>query len=166
MKYVAIINDRRFEIEILRDGTLTVNGEPRDIDFLEIAESRFSVIKDYRSSELVIEESASGLQVLMDGRIYEVQVLDERALLMANRKGGIKSKTGEVVAPMPGLIIEVKVNVGDIVHEGQTLVILESMKMQNELKAAREGQVTSVAVSKGQTVDKGATLIVVGDVPA
>lgn len=166
MKYVAIVNERRFEIEILADGKITVDGKPHDIDFLDIGEERFSVIKDYRSAELVVEEVPTGLQVLMEGRIYEAQVLDERALLMANRKGGIKAKTGDIIAPMPGLVVEVTVKVGDHVSEGQTLVILESMKMQNELKALREGIVTSILVNNAQTVDKGATLIVIGDIPA
>ena len=64
-----------------------------------------------------------------------------------------------LLCPMPGLIVEVMVNVGDEVTQGQTVVILESMKMQNELKAPRDGKVQTVSCEAGQTVDKGNLLI-------
>jgi biotin carboxyl carrier protein len=163
MRYKTIINGQEFDIEIHADGRLTVNGQPHEIDFLEIVHGRHSLIKDFRSSEVVIEERDGTYQILLDGKLYEGQVLDERALLMANRKGGIKANTGDVVSPMPGLIVEALVSVGDSVQEGQSVVILESMKMQNELKAPRSGRVTTVNASKGQTVDKGAVLVIIGD---
>lgn len=164
MKYITIINKKQFEIEILSDGRLLVNGVQHEVDFLELRNSLFSVIKDNRSLEIVIDETnPDQYEIMLGGRLYEGQVLDERAMLMINRKGGIKLNSGEVNSPMPGLIVEVRVNVGDSVAEGQTVVILESMKMQNELKAPRTGTVSQIAVNKGQTVEKGALLVVIGD---
>ncbi len=95
--------------------------------------------------------------------VYEAQVLDERALMMAMRRGGLGGGSGEVPAPMPGLIVTVPVAVGQEVSQGQTVVILESMKMQNELKSPISGVVESVAVEAGQTVDKNQILIVIRD---
>jgi biotin carboxyl carrier protein len=80
---------------------------------------------------------------------------------MAQRKGGLIAGGGEVNSPMPGLIVEVMVNVGDEVIQGQTVVILESMKMQNELKAPRDGTVQSITCKAGQTVDKGNLLVTI-----
>jgi biotin carboxyl carrier protein len=164
MKYLTIINNQQFEVEIHSDGSLTLNGQPHEVDFLAIGASRYSIIKDFRSLELVIEDSdEGGYDILLGGRRYTGQVLDERALLMANRKGGVKGGTNEVHSPMPGLIVQVTVGIGDSVQEGQTVVILESMKMQNELKAPRSGIIENIHIQQGQTVDKGALLIYIGD---
>jgi biotin carboxyl carrier protein len=163
MKYTTIINGEQYEVEIQRDGSVLVNGNRHDVDFLELGSSLYSIIKDNRSLELAIDEDQNQYEILMDGRLYEGQVLDQRAMLMMNRKGGLKLGTGEVTSPMPGLIIEVLVAEGDTVTEGQTVVILESMKMQNELKAPRDGVVLSVNTEPDVNVDKDALLVVVGD---
>lgn len=161
MKYVAIINGEQFEVEIDRDGRLYVNGEQREIDFLALGESLYSVIMDNRSLQLVIEEDAGKYSIMMGGRLYEGQVLDERAMLLAMRKGGLGSGSGELHSPMPGLIVKITVEDGQHVTQGETVIILESMKMQNELKAPIDGVIQSIQVRDGQTVDKGALLLVI-----
>jgi biotin carboxyl carrier protein len=163
MKYLTIINNQQFEVEIQGDGSVTINGQPHEIDFLQIGPSRYSIIKDFKSLELVIEDNQDGYDILLNGRRYSGHVLDERALLMANRRGGFKAASGELHSPMPGLIVQINVKPGDAVTEGQTIVILESMKMQNELKAPRSGTVENILVAQGQTVDKGALLVNIGD---
>lgn len=161
MKYITIINNVQYEIEIDKDGGVKVNGEPRQVDFLALDESLYSVITNNHSLEVVIEEQRGKQSVMIGGRLFEAQVLDERALLMAQRKGGLGGGSGEVRAPMPGLIVAVPVADGQAVTKGQTVVILESMKMQNELKAPVDGVVKSISVQAGQTVDKDATLVVI-----
>ena len=162
MKYVTIINNQQFEVEIQRDGSVLVNGKRHEVDWLELPESLYSMIKDNKSIEFAIDENQDTTNVLLEGRLYEVQVLDQRALMMLNRRGGLKLDSGEVYAPMPGLIVDVRVNVGDEVAEGDTIVILESMKMQNELKAPRAGTIQTIQCNKGDTVDKNVLLIVIG----
>jgi biotin carboxyl carrier protein len=159
MRYLTIINDKQFEIEILRDGSVMVDGVRVEVDFLELEENLHSMIQDTRSVEIAIEEHGGKYEVQMDGRLYEATVLDQRALLMAQRKGGIGAGSGEVHAPMPGLIVDILVKTGDAVEQGQTVIILESMKMQNELKAPRAGKIGTVAVQPRQTVDKGTLLL-------
>lgn len=164
MKYVTIINKQQFEVEILSDGSLLLNGKPHKVDFLALSNSLYSMLKDDRSYEMAVEDGGGGqYEILLSGRLYEAQVLDERAMLMLNRKGGLKLNSGELISPMPGLIVDVLAAPGTIVAEGQTLVILESMKMQNELKSPRAGVIKSIHIHKGQTVDKGTLLIIVGD---
>lgn len=165
MKYTTIINDQTYDVEILRDGRISINGKIHEVDFMSLAEANyFSILKDMRSYELAIEDKADGtVDILMGGRMFTGRVLDERAMLMMNRSGGLKLSSGEVVSPMPGLIVQVLVKAGDMVEQGQTVIILESMKMQNELKAPRTGKVSQVAISAGNTVDKGAILLSIGD---
>ncbi len=161
MKYITIINEQKYEIEIERDGSLKVNGEPRTIDFLPLASSLYSVIMNDQSYELVIEERDGHVEVQLSGRLYESQVLDERAQLLAMRGGGLGADGGEISlkAPMPGLIVAVPVSEGQEVTKGQTLIILESMKMQNELKAPRDGTVQRVSVQAGQSVEQNKPLM-------
>jgi biotin carboxyl carrier protein len=159
MRYVTIINNKQFEVEIQRDGSVLVDGVRVEIDFLELGENQHSLIQDTRSVELAIEENRGKYEVQMEGRLYEATVLDQRALLMAQRKGGLMAGSGEVNAPMPGLIVDILVKTGDMVEQGDTVIILESMKMQNELKAPRAGKIGTIAVQPKQTVDKGTLLL-------
>jgi biotin carboxyl carrier protein len=161
MKYVTIINDTRFEIEIGSDGSLRVNGEPREVDFLALGPSLYSILMDHRSYEMVIEEREGNTEVLMQGRLYTGQVLDERAQLLASRRGGLAPDSGElsIKAPMPGLIIAIPVAEGQAVQQAQTIIVLESMKMQNELKAPRDATVQRISVQVGQSVEHNKLLV-------
>lgn len=163
MKYITTINNKKFEIEILNDGSVLVNGQPREVDFLALDPSLYSIIMNGVSHEAVIEETLGDYQVLLGGRLYEGEVLDERAQLMLSRRGGREADSGEISirAPMPGLIVNVPVTEGQQVKAGQTVVILESMKMQNELKCPRDGTVQRISVAAGQTVEQKKVLVTI-----
>ena len=163
MKYVTTINNKKFEIEILNDGSVLVNGTPREVDFLSLDPSLYSIIMNGVSHEVVIEETDGDYQVLLGGRLYGGSVLDERAQLMMSRRGGAAAETGEISirAPMPGLIVAISVEEGQQVKAGQTVVILESMKMQNELKCPRDGTVQRISIQTGQTVEQKKVLVTI-----
>jgi len=163
MKYVTTVHNKRFEIEILADGSISVDGKKRDVDFIALGPAMYSILAENVSHELTIEERDDEIEVLMRGRLYSNRVLDERALLMAQRSGGFGNDSGEIniKSPMPGLIVAVRVEVDQEVKAGDTVVILESMKMQNELKAARDGVVVSVNVEPGQTVEQNKVLMTI-----
>ena len=159
MKYVTLVNGERYEIEVGSDGGILVNGEAHDVDFLNLGGSLYSIITENKSLEAVIDDDEDKIAVMMDGRLFETQVLDERAMLLLQRRGGLSSSSGEVHAPMPGLIAVVTAAVGQAVAQGDTVVILESMKMQNELKSPVDGIVTAIHVAAGEAVDKNSLLI-------
>jgi biotin carboxyl carrier protein len=165
MKYVTTINGKKFEVEIQRDGSLLVNGEPREVDFMAMGPALYSIVTEGLSHELVIEKRDDKIEVLMRGKLYTGEVLDERAQLMAERSGGLRTDTGEtsIKAPMPGLVVSVPVEAGQTIQAGQTVVILESMKMQNELKSPRDGVVHQIHVQAGQSVEQNKVLITVGE---
>lgn len=161
MKYITTINDKKFEVDIRNDGSVWVDGKRREVDFLALGPTLYSIIMDTAQHEIVVEGEEDDVEVLLNGRLYTGSVLDERTQLMLSRRGGNQADSGEVTirAPMPGLIVLVQCVEGDTVEAGQTLVILESMKMQNELKAPRAGTVQRVSVEAGQTVEQRKVLI-------
>jgi biotin carboxyl carrier protein len=163
MKYVTTLNGKTFEIDIDKDGNLLVNGERREVDFLALEESLFNIVMQNRSYELVIEERDGEYEVLVRGRLYSGEVLDERAQLLRSQRSGSANMSGEISikSPMPGLVVSILVHEGQTVVQGQTLVVLESMKMQNELKAPREGVVQRISAQPGQTVEQGKLLVTI-----
>jgi pyruvate carboxylase subunit B len=100
-------------------------------------------------------------QISLGGARFAVDAVDERTRAIREMTGAGEEETQKVVAaPMPGLVVKVQVEVGQQVRAGQGLVIVEAMKMENELKAPADGVVARIDVEPGRTVDKGATLIV------
>lgn len=166
MKYITSVNGQEYIIEIDQDDEITVNGERHGIDFQQLSEGgTLSLLIDHRSLEAIVEERDDAWEVLLHGELYTVQVQDERAYRLAQARGQLADASGAVVirSPMPGLILNVLVEEGARVEKGETVVILESMKMENELKASRDGVVTRVHVSNGDSVEKNQELVAIDD---
>ena len=162
MKYITMIADRTFEIEILDDNRLLVNGEAYRVDFTAIADQPvYSMLVDGASYEAYVYPTDGAWQVLLTGRSYQARVEDEREHLLRAAAGEAASDSGEfhLKAPMPGLLVAVQVSEGQTVKPGDVLVILESMKMQNELKSPRAGTVMRLRVNAGDNVEQNETLL-------
>ncbi|MBK8988090.1 MAG: acetyl-CoA carboxylase biotin carboxyl carrier protein subunit [Chloroflexi bacterium] len=169
MKYYTKVNEKEYIIEIGQDDEIVVNDKQYAIDFRRLAQGgTVSLLLNNRSLEAVVDERDDHWEVLTEGELYNVSVQDERAYRLAQARGtGLDMGHEAVVkAPMPGLIIRVLVAEGDTVERNEKVVILESMKMENELRAPREGLVTAVHVSAGSSVEKDQVLIVIGDLEA
>jgi biotin carboxyl carrier protein len=164
MKYTAIINDTTYEIEIGANNTVMVNGEPHNVDFRTIDGSAlYSLLLDNASWEALLDRNGDEYRVLIGGELHVVTVQDERTRKMAQAEKAQAAHPGEVIikAPMPGLVRDVQVNVGDSVAVKQGVVILEAMKMQNELRTPKAGTVKQVHVKPGDKVEQGQVLLIV-----
>ena len=164
MKYITNVQGKEFVIEIDEESRIRVNDEAYDIDFQQLTDDGvISLLIENRSLEAVVEERDELWQVLMKGQLYSVKVQDERAyrLAMARGAGGAGSGDETIKSPMPGLIVDVPVAEGDVVTKGDKVVILESMKMENELKASGDGVIGRILVGKGDSVEKGQDLVVI-----
>ncbi|PEN13596.1 acetyl-CoA carboxylase biotin carboxyl carrier protein subunit [Longibacter salinarum] len=158
--YQALVGDRSVDVTI-EDGQLLVNGEPRECSFRTIRKGYVSLILDGRSVPVSVEPTDDGsYRVTIRGRRTSVRVKDERALLM--EEFGLEedgAAGGEVRAPMPGLVLDVLVSVGATVEADQGILVLEAMKMENELKAPSAGTVSAIHAGAGDAVEKNALLI-------
>lgn len=166
MKYITTVNDQEYAIEIDQDGRITVDGTDYDVNFQLLSEGGIlSLILNNQSLEAIVEERDQAWEVLIRGELYTVQVQDERAYRLAKARGVTAEVTGEaaIKSPMPGLIIAVTVEQGQSVSKGDQIVILESMKMENELRSPRDGVVKRVHVQSGESVEKGQTLATIGE---
>lgn len=164
MKYETIVNDQSFEIEINEDGRILVNGEERLIDFRELRKGElYSLLLDNLSYEAVVDERDDVYNVMMVGDLYEVKVTDERSRRLESAFMAFGDTGGElsIRSPMPGLIVRVAVEEGEAVSKGDTLIILESMKMENELKSPRDGTVHRINVAPGESVEQNKVLVTI-----
>lgn len=163
MKYITTIDEKQYEVEILNSRQVSVNGKIYDVDFQSISgQPIFSLLVDGGSYQAhVYPGEEETLQVLMRGTLYTALIEDEREKRLRGAAGGGVSTSGEFImkAPMPGLIVKVAVNEGDQIKKGQVLVILESMKMQNELKSPRDGKVSRIQVKAGDSVEQRQSMI-------
>ncbi|MBN1963521.1 MAG: biotin/lipoyl-binding protein [Anaerolineae bacterium] len=162
MKYVATVNGASYTIEIGPEGRLEVNGKVRHVNFLALDDRKlYSLLVDNSSYEALVQEEAGLYDVLLWGALYEVSVMDEREQRLSKSRAGFVPEGAELLvrAPMPGMIIEVRVKPGDVIEAGQTLVILESMKMENELKAPRAGTIGVVHIRQGDNVEANKSLV-------
>jgi biotin carboxyl carrier protein len=166
MKYATTINDKTYLIEINDDRRVIVDGVEFAVDFESLSgQPVYSLLIDGRSYEAFVyeTEAADTWQVLLRGDLSTVVVEDEREQRLRSAAGGVAVASGEfhLKAPMPGLIVAVPVSEGQAVKKGDILVILESMKMQNELKCPRDGTVARVKAKAGNGVEHNQVLITV-----
>jgi biotin carboxyl carrier protein len=162
MKYVTTVGDREFLVEIVDEHHVSIDGKTYEVDFVSVSgQPVYSLIADGKSHEAYVRESDEGWQVLLRGRLYPVRVEDEREKRLRAAAGGGVAETGEfhLKAPMPGLVVAIPVEEGQQVKKGQVLLILESMKMQNELKSPRDGTVSRIKVRAGESVEQKQPLL-------
>lgn len=160
-KYRAIVGKRSIDLEI-RDADAIIDGVERTYSAEPLRSAVFSIIVDRRSLSAVVSHERDGhYVVLVDGREFEVELQDEKAILLERFGMASAGRSGlvEVRAPMPGLVLSLNVEEGQLVKSGDGLVVLEAMKMENELRAAATGTVKSIHVTRGDAVGKNDLLV-------
>ena len=166
MKRSLSINGRDCTIELTAaapGARFIFDGAPECAADVEMPEPGvYSILIGGRSYDAFVTESAGGgLVVSIDGHRFDVEVRDPRQ--WSPTKAGQGGESVQTIAsPMPGKVVRVLVNPGDAVEPGQGIVVVEAMKMQNEMKAARAGKVLTVAAKEGATVTAGELLATVG----
>ena len=163
MRYIVEVRGERIVVDLALNAA-TVDGRARPVALrtVEGTPVRLVTIGDEVHRVVVRERAGRGAyQLWIDGFVYDVEALDERTRTIRDLTAAAKGPSGPapLVAPMPGLIVRVRVKPGDAVAAGEGLVVMEAMKMENELRSAGAGTVRAVRVSPGDKVERGAILI-------
>jgi biotin carboxyl carrier protein len=169
MKYVVLVSGREIDVEV-DGGRITVGGRTHQASLGAIPGTPLrQLLLDGGPSTLSVSSTGRGHWAILErGEKVELEVLDERARHIRSLTGGAEQKKPADVlkAPMPGLVVRLQVQPGDLVTPGVGLVVLEAMKMENELKAAAAGVVKAVRVAAGAAVEKGQVLVEFEAAPA
>ena len=160
MKVEAVVGERVLRVEVKGGGpryTVLVDGRPLEVEWSDTGGGLASLLIDGASVEAGAVPRAGGYAVLVRGHMVDVDLRDAAAAGAPARTGGGPAR---VTAPMPGRVVKVLVQEGDAVVEGQGLVVMEAMKMENELRAPRAGRVKELPARERQAVEMGALLVV------
>jgi biotin carboxyl carrier protein len=166
MAFIAKLGEQTYTVDIEEIGKgvyrIAVDGNEFLVDGQKTGRTNYSLIVDNRSFEIEVDNAEDEYRVLVDGRNYHVNLVDERRV----RVGGAQSELQlqgrqKVSVPMPGKVIAVLVSLGDSVEKGQGLVIVEAMKMENEVRSPVAGEIKEIKVKPGDAVEGGAVLVIV-----
>ena len=163
MKFVVTVGGNSIDIVIDGEG-LWVAGERVAARLAEVDGTPVKIVTiGDRVHRVVAQRGQSRGQYALwiDGHRYDVEAVDERTRAIRDLSGASAQASGPapLVAPMPGLIVRVNVQVGDNVQSGQAVVVMEAMKMENDLRTQSSGIVSAVRVNPGDAVEKGAVLV-------
>ena len=163
LKYIVDVNGQNVTVE-LGPGGIEVDGEPVTAHLEEVEGTPvylLTIAGALHRLAIVRREGRGQYSILSDDNRFDVEALDERRRAIRDMTGKSAAASGPapLIAPMPGLVVRVNVRPGEEVQPGQSLVVMEAMKMENELRATAAGRVGSVRVQPGVAVEKGAVLI-------
>jgi biotin carboxyl carrier protein len=155
---------RRVELPANEAGsptTVVVDGKQVEADICVLGDGVLSLVIGGRQFQCMVQRDADGDAVIVAGKRVNFSVADPRSL--AGQTGAVSGSDGPraVKASMPGRVVRILAAVGDEVEKDQGLVVIEAMKMQNELKSPKAGRISRIVVAVGDTVAAGAVLIAV-----
>lgn len=161
--YAVLVDGEEFLVSVDDGVVVSVNGEPcGPVSVEQISRQQFSVLLGPVTLTIAAAGSSGSYEAYTEARLHRIRVSSERERfgkqLSAASQGSVRT---EVRAPMPALVVKIEVGEGDPVVEGQGLVILEAMKMENEIKAHAGGTVREIRVTAGKPVEKDELLIVI-----
>jgi len=164
-QYTILLDDEEITVQIHKDGqdyVIQLGDKTHRYQALLGKNPIYSFLVD---DSKVLEAEVSFNNDACDMNIghvpYHLEIFDPRRRIFSQSEHGGAGAGGTIVAPMPGKVVDVKVSKGDMVRKGQAVIVVEAMKMQNELPSAIDGKVEEIAVKAGDTVESGQKLIVI-----
>ena len=167
MKNDLLFDGARRSVELTRSAdkpsrlVATIDGRRVEADAVKISSGVYSILLDGRSLEIRVEALADGLLLHTAGREYRVEMLDPRSWRRSGGGGIDLAGRQQISAPMAGKIVRVLVTQGQQVETGQGLLVVEAMKMQNEIRSPKTGTVERLLATEGQAVNAGEVLAVI-----
>jgi biotin carboxyl carrier protein len=164
MTYDIIIEDHPYRLELERDGdcwACKLDGKPVTVDAALSRPNVLSLIIDGKGYEVKREQTATGLHMWVKGARYVAEVRDPRSL--RSRRAAAESASGprKLIAPMPGKVVRILAREKDEIRQGASVLVVEAMKMQNELKSPKSGVLQKLLVVEGAAVNAGDVLAII-----
>ena len=163
VEFTININGRKFDIDSISETEIKIDQEDCHLDVISVDKDQYSVIFNNQVFEFIIKQhSPTHYRVEFNNESHHITIEDQRDLLFNKFESQkkISNRLLEVRAPMPGLVLRVEVQVGQKVKIGTGLVILEAMKMENEIRSLTDGTVKEIKVSEKSVIEKGEILII------
>lgn len=160
-EFIVTIKENKNKVSLNNGNKVTINEKTYEYELVPLIKNKFSLrIGDHFFEVTGLHSNSNKFTVLIDGKIYETLVLSElqekaRKLLELKSKATFGT---EIKAPMPGMLLKIKKNKGDEVHQGESIMILEAMKMENDLRSPVSGKIKDIFIKEGAPVEKGAKL--------
>lgn len=164
VKLKAIIADQECDLKMrLEDGRVhaEIDGRVYDLELREPEPGCYLFFRDAAVHECRVTKAHEGFDVSLHERNYAVTIVDPKRLRSGQDSDRHHHGLAEITAPMPGKVVRVQIETGTTVEKGTGIVVVEAMKMQNEMKSPRAGVVVSINVKPGDTVNAGDVLAVV-----
>ena len=159
----AKLNDKSYEVSLDGDRPV-IDGNPLEWNMVKLSATTYHILyqnKSYSAELVKHDKESKAITLKINGQILKVEIKDRYDLLLEKMgmTGVGVGKINSVKAPMPGLIVKVNIQPGDVVKPGDALLVLEAMKMENMIKASAEAKVSKIKIKKGDSVEKGQVLI-------
>ena len=164
--FVVSINNTKLNVKVLRNNEVILEGKKYNYELLPVCNNSYLLKLDTKVFELTSEKlNSDTFKVLLKGNYLDVTVrtaLQEKAVKLLENSAVSHHHHMDVKAPMPGLILKLRKKIGEKVEQGESVIILEAMKMENDLKAPASGTIENILVAEGSAVEKGAMLFSIG----
>ena len=167
MKLQAETDGNKYEIEIVRDGiqlSASIDGRRYELEASEPEPGTYLFKNNGRIFEAFVSVPATGGDpslVSINGQNHEVTIIDPKRLRSAKGNDDDASGNAEIKTAMPGKVVRILVSTGDAVQKGDGVIVVEAMKMQNEMKSPKDGVISEIKVAEGDTVSAGDVLVVI-----
>lgn len=156
--YIASIDDKSTEVKIIDHEFILVNGIKKKYFITELNDKKYLLKVDNKIFEASLLSNSNGtVDVFINKKLFKVNVLtslQDKALKLIQQSEVNKSHQTKIKSPMPGLVLKINKNIGDIVYKGETVLVLEAMKMENEIKAPVDGKIEEMYAKPGLAIEK------------
>ncbi len=164
MAYIATLDDQTHTIEVQELEAdhvyrIVIDGKERIVDGRQLSAHMYSLLVEDQSFTIDVTEKDDQYTVSCEGKTFRFRLLDERRALRPGESTSTGVGESEIRSLMPGKVVEVLVAVGDTVEKDQGILIVEAMKMENEVQASTAGTVKAILVATGQAVEAGELLV-------
>jgi biotin carboxyl carrier protein len=171
MAYEVSLGHRTAKVEILNKADnkalIDIDGNRYEVDILMVEKGVYSILYNGHSYNIELIEGDTSKKYIVNtfAKTFNVEIIDAESKYRNSRnKGADAEAENSITSPMPGKVVKIPVKQGDMVTTGQTLIVVEAMKMQSEYKAAADRQVMDILVKEGDTVNANQLLIILGEV--